>query len=51
MKKTLLICIVLLAIVGTSSAQPAVQVIMNVDMHGSGLTAGQAVYFAGDFGG
>jgi hypothetical protein len=27
------------------------QVVMNVDMHGSGLTAGQPVYFAGDFGG
>jgi hypothetical protein len=24
---------------------------LNVDMHGSGLTAGQTVYFAGDFGG
>ena len=27
------------------------QVILNVDMHRSGLTAGQQVYFAGDFGG
>jgi len=29
----------------------ASKVTLNVDMHGSGLTAGQIVYFAGDFGG
>jgi hypothetical protein len=31
--------------------QPTVEVVLNVDMHGSGLTAAQPVYFAGDFGG
>jgi hypothetical protein len=30
---------------------PPIEVIMNVDMHGSGLTSGQPVYIAGDFGG
>ncbi|MCX6252287.1 MAG: T9SS type A sorting domain-containing protein [Bacteroidetes bacterium] len=30
---------------------PPIELIMNVDMHGSGLTAGQLVYLAGDFGG
>jgi hypothetical protein len=30
---------------------PIVEVVLNVDMHGSGLTAGQPVYFSGDFGG
>jgi hypothetical protein len=31
--------------------QPTVEVVLSVDMHGSGLTAAQPVYFAGDFGG
>ncbi len=51
MKKTLLICFMLLTVVGISNALADVQVILNVDMHGSGLTAGQPVYFAGNFGG
>ncbi|MCK9398573.1 MAG: T9SS type A sorting domain-containing protein [Bacteroidales bacterium] len=34
-----------------NNPNPIVEVIMNVDMHGSGLTSGQPVYFSGDFGG
>jgi len=30
---------------------PPIEVIMNVDMHGSGITTGQPVYLAGNFGG
>jgi len=40
-------------IILNNSADPFTppEVTMNVDMHGSGLTAGQPVYIAGDFGG
>ena len=34
-----------------SIATPIVEVVLNVDMHGSGLTSGQSVYFSGDLGG
>jgi hypothetical protein len=49
MKKLLLISVILLAMTGITNAQ--VTVVLNVDMHGSGLAAGEAVYFAGNFGG
>lgn len=40
---------IMLAMAGVANAQ--LNVVMNVDMHGSGLAAGEKVYIAGDFGG
>lgn len=40
---------IMLAVVGVANAQ--LSVVLNVDMHGSGLVAGEKVYIAGDFGG
>lgn len=53
MKKNVLLVIMLLAFNAFSSVKVMADntVILSVDMHGSGLAAGEAVYFSGDFGG